>query len=89
MSELEIPDEAWSAAYLAVAQFKNETGVLVRGRGAIAPIVRAAAPHIVAAELRRLRQGINVMCDPYGGISGELIDEWLSNRADELDGGAR
>jgi hypothetical protein len=42
----------------------------------------------VVRELRRLAYGSNItnLCDPYGGTTGDMIQEWLLNRAEELDG---
>lgn len=60
-----IPDKAWYAAMYMVED---------SGRGAISPIIEAAAPYIVAAELRRI---------------AAAYDEWHREGADELRRGER
>ena len=91
MSDLHIPDVAWRAAGEAVDAIETEHGVRVKGRGAIAPIVNAAAPHIVAAELRRLARAdeLRNLCDQWGGMHIDEVEELLLNRAEDLDGGVR
>lgn len=53
-AELPIPAAVWDAASSAVEDFRTKRGVAPAGKGAVALIVTAAAPHVVAAELRRL-----------------------------------
>lgn len=104
MSELQIPDIAWTAAGSAV-DASARAGVRVRGRGAVAVIVTAAAPYIVAAELRRAAErfdaeivALTTEAEAFDGtdsgpITGRIwglssVVDQLRIRADKLDGGA-
>lgn len=97
---LGIPDEAWTAAGVAFLAAMDRATTSGDPRQAypddlVTPTVRAAAPLIVAAELRRLA----AHCEPqtarrlsYGERAGiERVCAELLARADELDsrGGLR
>lgn len=89
---LPIPDAAWDAAGRAVTDFANENGIPPAGRGAVALIVHAAAPHIVAAELRRMADTAPP-ADAYGLDEEDIAHDdgvremaaRLRARADQLD----
>lgn len=100
---LRIPDEAWTAAGVAFLAAMEEATTTGDVRDAypddlITPTVRAAAPLIVAAELRCLATRHQPRTDPrlsYGQRRHREGIEWvcaaLTDRGHELDpaGGAR
>lgn len=82
-----IPDEAWHAALYALEDVYKRRGTGVLECETTGPVVRAVAPYIVAAELRR-------WADLLRFKSGLITDdeivtstiELLYRRASELDG---
>lgn len=84
---LEVPARAWAAASDASRGFA--------GRGAVAPVVYAAAPLIVAAELRRLADEFDEMAEHWENAGDaarasvyRIEKSNLHKRAIQLDGGA-
>jgi hypothetical protein len=74
VTELRIPDAALHAAGRAAAPTELSGAAIVA-------IVRAAAPHVVAAELRRLAEAYW----NQNSISVAELRHWLRDRANELD----
>lgn len=82
--------EAWASKFPA-SRFSGrtvETARLSVGPDEVNELVAAA----IVAELRRLAGSDELanLCDPYNGTTGDAVQEWLRNRADEMDpaGGA-
>lgn len=85
-AELIIDDEA---TYLADIAYSEAIG---RQAPATDAAVAAAAPRIVAVELRRLAAGMTVVLSddprPFDAgykFRGDEVAQWLNRRADELD----
>jgi hypothetical protein len=75
MSELEIPERAYEAGEAAIRVYVPNTDAL----NVVSDAINAAAPIIVAAELRQIARSFTDTGVP------RLVKDLLNRRADELD----